>query len=135
MVWHVNFRVHLQPRLSVAVPAAIVWACREILLTPIFMTTSAKIMECLLCIAHWRFGVIHPFGLGFSNVGNTKILGFVAGVTTANLLVHRAYRVMANGAIHIFEVAVTLVCESYRTELGCQLNHSLFGRDLFSRGH
>ena len=122
-------------RLPVAVPAAVVGACREILLTPMLMTTGTKTMECLLRIAHRRFGVIHPFGLGFPDVGNAEIHGFVAGVTAANRLVYRTYRVVASDAIHIVKVAVTLVRESYRTELGCQLDHGLFGRDCFSRGH
>lgn len=118
-----------------AVPAAVVGARREILLTPMFMTTGAKTMECLLRIAYRRFGVIHPFGLGFPDVGNAEIHGFVAGVTAANRLVYSAYRVVASDAIHLFEVAVMLVRESYRTEPGCQLDHGLFGRDSISRHH
>ena len=77
-----------------AVPATVVGACREILLTPMLMTTGTKTMECLLRIAHRRFGIIHPFGLGFPDVGNAEIHGFVANVT----------------AVEIFGVRVKTLC-------------------------
>ena len=84
-----------------------------------FVTAGTKIMESLLCVPRWRFGVVYPFGFGLSDAGNAEMHGFVTKVTAANRLVHNAYRVMAGGAIHIVEVAVMLVCECYRAELGC----------------
>ena len=102
---------------------------------PMFMAAGAKTMECLLHVANRWFSVVYRIGPGLPDIVDTEIPGLVAGVTAANRLTLSAQRVVAGDATHTFEVAVTLVSEGYRTELGGQGDHGLFGRDYVSRGH
>ena len=121
--------------LPVTVPAAVMRARREVLLMPMFMAAGAKVMECLLRVAHRWFSVAHRIGLGFPDIGDAEIPGLVTGVTATNLLALSAQRVVAGDAAHTFQIAMTLVGEGYRTELGRQGDLGLFGRDGVSRGH
>jgi hypothetical protein len=121
--------------LPVAVPAAVMRARGEVLVMPMFMAAGAKAMECLLHVANRWFSVVYRIGPGLPDIVDTEIPGLVAGVTAANRLTLSAQRVVAGDATHTFEVAVTLVSEGYRTELGGQGDLGLFGRDCVSRDH
>ena len=118
-----------------AVPAAVMRARGEVLLMPMFMAAGAKAMECFLRVANRWSSVVHRIGLGFPVLGDAEIPGLVAGVTAANRLTLSAQRVVTGDATYTFEVAVTLVGEGYRTELGSQGDLGLFGRDCISRSH
>jgi len=121
--------------LPVAVPAAVMRARGEALVMPMFMAAGAKAMECFLRVANRWSSVIHRIGLGFPVLGDAEIPGLVAGITATKSIAYKTHRVVAGDAAYTFEVAVTLVGEGYRTELGSQGDLGLFGRDCVSRGH
>ena len=115
--------------LFVAVPATVVRACGPLLVASISVATDAKSMKGLLGVGGLWFGFVHTrlLGAGLCDPGNAVIPGLVAAVATANRLTVGVHRVVTGDATHRFELAVTLVTESYWTKLGRQRDHSHIG--------